>query len=228
MIGVIDSGAGGVLTAGMLSTLLPRADITLFADRKNAPYGTKSPREIAALTERAIMRLVGCGAERVLIGCCTASSAYALLSDKARERSIPIITPTAERAARVSTFGRIGVLATEATVASGEFERAIRRTLPSATVVSLATPALVSLVERGVRDGRVVGAEFSQIRDAVAPLLSENIDTLVLGCTHFPYLEGTLGEIFGGVKTVSCAREGAHLAVTICGNYGRGRLCYLE
>ena len=228
MLGVIDSGAGGVLTARLLSALLPRADITLFADRKNAPYGTKSPREIAALTERAIMRLVGCGAERVLIGCCTASSAYGLLSDEAREKSIPIISPTAERAARVSTFGRIGVLATEATVASGEFERAVRRVLPSATVISLATPALVSLVERGVRDGRVEESEFTQIRGAVAPLLSENIDTLVLGCTHFPYLEGTLGEIFGGITTVSCAREGACLASKLCENCGRGRLRYLE
>lgn len=227
MIGVFDSGAGGVLTAKILSSLSPRADITLFADRKNAPYGTRCDEEIIELSERGISRLLSSGAERVLIACCTASSLYPRFGKEVRAAAIPIIAPTARRAVSLTKNGKIGVLATRATVRGGAFSAEIKRLLPSAEVFEREAGELVGLVESGVRDGRADCVSKEKIRALSQPLIDRGIDTLVLGCTHFPHLRGTFGELFGGISIVSCAHEGARVAAELSG-IGSGKIIYTE
>ena len=228
MTGVLDSGAGGVLTAKILSALCPRTDVLLLADRKNAPYGTRCDEEIIEIAERGISRLLSSGAERVLIACCTASSLYPRFAPKIRGRSIPIIAPTAARAAELTKSGRIGVLATRATVRGGAFSREIKRILPSAEVFEREAGELVGLVESGVRDGASDAFAKRKIIELTQPLIDEGIDTLVLGCTHFPYLYGSFKELFEGISIASCAHEGARAAAELSAAKESGKVRYTE
>ena len=204
MIGVFDSGVGGICAFREVRRLLPREDIVYLADRKNAPYGTKSEDEIIALTKADIKRLKTVGADRILIACCTASSVYDHLDKEEREISLPIIRPAAEKAAQGKG---IAVIATERTVKSGIFTREVRR-LSDAPIFEFSAQRLVALVECGCRDGRI-NAEGERELERIKELIKRvNADTLILGCTHFSHLEGEF-QARCGVRTVSPAREGA-------------------
>lgn len=205
MIGVFDSGVGGICAFRELRRLMPREDIVYLADRKNAPYGTKTKDEIIALTKADIKRLRTVGADKILIACCTASSVYNSLDEEEREISLPIIRPAAEKAARVAR--RIAVIATERTVASGAFSHELSR-LTEATVGELACQRLVALVEGGCRDGRINAECEGEINRIAELVWTLGADTLILGCTHFSHLERELQKRCK-VKTVSPAREGA-------------------
>lgn len=209
MIGVFDSGAGGIDTVRHLRGLLPFADICYIADRKNAPYGTKSKNEIVALAVNNIKHLELLGAERVLIACCTASSVFDFLPERERKIAVPIIKPTASRAVNITENGKIGVIATEATVRSGVFTREIKAQAPTAEVTELAAQPLVRLVESGACDRNITKEQIEIVKNEILPLLALDIDTLVLGCTHFPSLERTVRGLLPGVKTVSSSKEGA-------------------
>ena len=207
MIGIFDSGVGGKISLYEIRRLLPRADIVYLADRKNAPYGTKSPSEILRLVSEDIRRLRERGAEKILIACCTASTVWERLSESEREISLPIIRPAALTAARVSG-GAVTVIATEATVKSGAFKAEIKRLSPTLTVTEIAAQELVSLVEGGAADGRLTPRDIKIITATAERIKETKADTLVLGCTHFSHLEKTL-EALTGAKTVSPAKEGA-------------------
>lgn len=206
MTGVFDSGVGGLTAYRELRRLLPCEDIIYLADRKNAPYGTKTKDELIALTKNDIKRLIGMGAQRILIACCTASTIWCELDECEREVATPIITP----ASRVAAEGeRIAIIATEHTVRSSAFGREIRRFSPTAEVFEQAEQRLVALVEGGCRDGRLsleCLGEAERIADWARDIRA---DTLVLGCTHFSHLEMTLRQMLPGVRIVSPAREGA-------------------
>lgn len=225
MIGVFDSGVGGICAFREIRRLLPREDIVYLADRKNAPYGTKTRDEIIALTKADIKRLRAVGAEKILIACCTASSVYDSLSGEEREISIPIIRPAAEKAARGGK--RILVIATERTVVSGAFSREIGR-YAGATVRELAMQRLVALVESGCRDGRMNGECESELRLVAREARDMNADTLILGCTHFSHLECELKKRCG-IKIVSPAKEGALALVRMIktGRKEHGRTIYM-
>lgn len=225
MIGVFDSGVGGICAFREIRRLLPREDIVYLADRKNAPYGTKTTEEIIALTKADIKRLRAVGAEKILIACCTASSIYDSLSDEERAVSLPIIRPAAEKAARVGK--RIAVIATERTALSGAFAREIKA-FSDAPVFEFAEQKLVALVEGGCRDGRV-SAECNAELERIAKRVKEiGADTLILGCTHFSHLERELAARCG-VRTVSPAREGALALVKMIKTFRResGRTIYM-
>ncbi len=205
MIGVFDSGVGGIASYKELRARIPYADIAYLADRKNAPYGTKTQDELKRLVSRDIQRLRGRGATRILIACCTASTVHHLLSPEDRAISVPIISCAAE--AFCGTHA--GVIATEATVRSHEFARQIGLLRPNAPVSELATQELVSLVERGGRDGSL-DAEGAALLDGIATRLrAMGIDTLILGCTHFSHLSGELSGRLPGVEIIDTARVGA-------------------
>ena len=208
MIGIFDSGVGGFCAFREVRRLLPREDIVYLADRKNAPYGTKTKDEITALTKADINTLLSFGVSKILIACCTASSVYDSLSDREREICLPIIRAAAERAAS----GRsIAVIATEGTVRSGIFTREIGG-LTTSPVVEFPEQRLVALVEGGCRDGRI-SAECDEELQGIAARVSEaEADTLILGCTHFSHLEGELQKRCR-IRTVSPAREGARALV---------------
>lgn len=208
MVGLIDSGEGGIVTAREIRRINETLDLTLLLDRKNAPYGKKSEGELIEITSANIERLLSLGARRVLLACCTASTVWALLPKEMRELTVPIISPTARRAQDLTETGRIAVIATEATVRSGEWSRQ----LYPCTVTELAEGELVTLVESGASDGRIQKKEREILEGLLLPLSHTGADTLILGCTHFPALEGEIKkevQKYGIKHTVSSAKEGA-------------------
>lgn len=227
MTGIFDSGVGGLAAYFELRRLLPREDIIYLADRKNAPYGTKTKDELIALTKKDIKRLCDMGARQVLIACCTASTIYSELSEWERKIATPIITP----ASRVAAEGeRIAVIATEHTVRSGAFGREIRKFSQASEVFERAEQALVAMVESGSRDGRISDECEGEIRQIAEWVTDIRADTLVLGCTHFSHLELTLREMLPCVKIVSPAREGARAIkekITVQNATGNGREIYI-
>lgn len=226
MIGVFDSGVGGICAFRRVRELMPREDMIYLADRKNAPYGTKSEDEIRALTERNIKLLRGLGAEVVLIACCTASSLHHTLCREAREISIPIIAPAAALAAKVGK--KIAVIATNHTATSGAFSREIGR-LSDAIVFEMSEQPLVALVEKGSRDGRVTEECREYLRGLRDRISATGADTLILGCTHFSHLEKEIGGLLPRVKIISPARVGAEETVRkINAHRESGRVTYIS
>ncbi len=227
MIGILDSGAGGELAARELRGLLPSVDIVLLADRKNAPYGTKSPEELTEIVRENLSRLRYAGADEILIACGTASTVLDRLKADERRGVYPIIEPTARAAAEATASGRVGVIATEATVRSRAFTRAIRSARGGATTVfELATQELVSMIEAGARDGCISRSDVSRLRQMLSPVWGWDVDVLVLGCTHFPLLFNTVGELFPGVRLISSTHEGVK-KITRLAKSGSGATVYL-
>ena len=225
MIGIFDSGAGGEYTLRVLRDLAPQADVCLLADRENAPYGTKDEATLVRLVRRNIRRLKDAGCDEILIGCCTASTVYHLLSKGEQHSVYPIIDPTARAA--VSGGQRIGVIATEATVRSRAFTSAIKKIAPRARVSELAIQALVSMIESGVTDARHTEGDKEKIRALLSPMSSEGIDTLILGCTHFPFVCGIISEIFRDARIISSAHEGVKEITKHARLEGAGRTFYI-
>lgn len=207
MIGVFDSGVGGFNAFTHLRRRFPLADIAYLADRKNAPYGTKSEVELVSLVGRCIDRLRSCGAEKVLIACCTASTVWDRLSEGQREASVPIISCV--ESLFLGKEKNVLVIATERTVASGEFGRIIKKKCPLAHVVEVPMQNLVRVVEDGVRLGEmalVTRFEIDKIR-ALADLYCP--DTLVLGCTHFSSVRDLIADAAPMARIVNPAFIGA-------------------
>lgn len=213
MIGVFDSGRGGLVAYKELRRLMPKSDVTYLADRKNAPYGNKSPSEILRLTECGIRRLSDLGCELILIACCTASSLHELLPRELREMSIPIITPTA-RLCRESKS--VLVIATEHTARSGAFGREISR-FSTASVREVPMQPLVSAIEWG-RDTDFAIREITE--------LCRGADTLILGCTHFSHLYDELRAVMPEINILSPAHIGAEEIRKIKADRGNGRDIY--
>ena len=203
---MFDSGVGGLVSYKELRRLLPRTDLIYLADRKNAPYGTKSKEETVRLVRAVVSRLKSFGCEKILMACCTASSVYGELDEEDKRLCLPIITPSAKIGAH---YSRIAVIATERTVKSGVFVREIRNLSPSATCRQKPLPRLVTLVENGLTDGRC-DKEGKIYLDALAEEIREfHPDALVLGCTHFAHVEKELQNRLPGVRIINPAVEGA-------------------
>lgn len=227
MIGVFDSGDGGLFALHEIRRRLPNADVIFYADRKNAPYGTKSKRELIRLTARGVRRLLVEGADNVLIACCTASTVHSYLPDSLRERSVPIIYPTAKEAALSTTNRRLGVIATSHTARSLAFTNSLRDFDEDYSVFEIAMQGLVSLVELGSRDGNFSSADRMWLYKELCPLREQKIDTLILGCTHFGHLEREISYLMPGVRIINSAKEGAKEIIVRMPKYGRGTTIYL-
>lgn len=227
MIGVFDSGRGGITAVRELRSLLPREDIYFFADRKNCPYGTKSPAALTKLVTRDIELLRSLGADKILIACCTASTVFPLLPADLQRNAYPIIAPTAKAAARVTKNGKIGVLATEATVRSGAFRRELIRFAEVSQVTEIAAQNLVFLVEGGASDTNITDTERQELYKTLEPFKKQETDTVILGCTHFPHLEKEIKKALPDVNIVSSSREGAMKIASGMSAGGRGRTVYL-
>ncbi len=200
-IGVFDSGVGGLTVVAALRRRLPRESILYLGDTARLPYGSKSPATVRRYTERNVEFLVRRGVKAVVVACNTAS-ALALPELALPVPTWGVIEPGAERAAALSA-GRIGVIATDATVRSDAYAIALRRLRPELAIVSRACPLFVPLVEEGWHDDPVT----AQVADRyLRPLLAEGIDTLVLGCTHYPLLAAVLARVAGpGVQLIDSA-----------------------
>jgi glutamate racemase len=191
-IGVFDSGVGGLTVVAALRRALPNESLLYLGDTARLPYGTKSPATVVRYTERNVAFLLSRGVKAVVVACNTASA----LALDSLHPAVPVwgvIEPGAELAARSST-GRVGVIATEATVSSDAYPRALRARRADLAILSQACPLFVPLVEEGWADDPVAKLVAERY---LAPLLAARIDTLILGCTHYPLLRSTLEQVLG-------------------------------
>lgn len=207
-VGVFDSGIGGLTVVREMLSQLPREGIIYVGDTARVPYGPKSPETVRRYAREIALFLAGQNVKAIVIACNTAT-AHALDALRA-ELALPVVgvvQPGARAAVVATQSGRIGVVGTAGTVRSGAYERAIRSLRADATVVSLACPLFVPLVEEGWTDhaaARLIAAEY------LRPLLDAGIDTLVMGCTHYPLLKPLLADILGpSVQLIDSAQETA-------------------
>ena len=201
-IGVFDSGVGGLTVVSALRRRLPRESILYLGDTARLPYGSKSPDTVTRYTRRNIEFLTERGVKAVVVACNTAS-ALALPNLSPQIPTWGVIEPGARKAAAVSR-GRVGILATEATIRSDAYARALRRIRPELEILSQACPLLVPLVEEGWHDDPVTE---EVARRYLQPLLDAGVDTLVLGCTHYPLLKPVLERVAGPDVTLVDSAE---------------------
>jgi glutamate racemase len=211
MIGVFDSGIGGLTVVRALLDLLPDQNITYLGDTARTPYGNKSPQTIIKYALNNTRFLLSQGADIVVIACNTASSYASEAVQKYFQ--VPIyeaIGPGAQLAVSRSRHLRIGVIGTRATVASGVYEHKILQLQPAAKVYSAVCPLLVPLVEEGWLDK----PETAMIvRKYLHPLKTRQIDTLILGCTHYPVLRQVIQRKIG--KQVAIVDSAAAIAMQV-------------
>lgn len=207
-IGMFDSGLGGLTVLQAVVDLLPDEDVVYVGDTARYPYGERSAGQLRASSIAIADHLISLGA-KLLVVACNSATAAALPALRART-SIPVIgvvEPGLRAAASTSRTGRTVVIGTTMTAASGVYEQAARRLGLGLDVTTLACPGLVELVEAGEVDGPRVDAV---IRERLDPLLTAKVDTLVLGCTHFPLLAKPISRFVGrAVTLVSSADETA-------------------
>lgn len=219
-VGVFDSGVGGLTVVRALRRHLPRESILYLGDTARLPYGTKSPATVTRYTRRNVDFLLARGVKGVVVACNTAS-ALALPGMRAAAPLWGVIEPGARRAAEV-TRGKVGVIATESTVASDAYGQALRRLLPEVEVLSQACPLFVPLVEEGWLDDPVTEEIAARY---LRPLLEAGIDTLVLGCTHYPLLAPVLSRVVGpDVQLVDSAESTALIVARELREAGLARL----
>ena len=196
-IGVFDSGVGGLTVVKALQNALPHESILYLGDTARLPYGSKSEETVTRYTRRNLDFLEARQVKAVVVACNTASA----LALPRLESGLPlfgVIEPGAEQAATASR-GRVGVIGTAATVRSNAYARAILQFSPELKVISAACPLFVPLVEEGWHEDPITVAVA---RRYLEPLLAERVDTLVLGCTHYPLLRDLLQDIVGDNVTL--------------------------
>ncbi len=197
-IGIFDSGLGGLTAVRALVAAAPWESFLYLGDTAHAPYGDRTPPELAVLARQNVRFLRERGVKALLVACntSTANSMDAMLADNPDLPITGVIEPAAGAAVSATENGRIGLMATAATVASGAYERAIRRLDPSAAVTASACPRLVPLVEAGR-----VSPDDPELTAAVegyaAPLLAAGVDTVILGCTHYPIIRAAVRRAVG-------------------------------
>jgi glutamate racemase len=206
-IGIFDSGVGGLTVARAILDQLPHEHIRYVGDTAHVPYGAKPIAGVRGYALACLDRLVEDGVKLLVIACNTASAAC--LHDARERYAVPVvevIRPAVRRAAAATRTGRVGVIATAATVTSGAYADAFAAA-PDLRVTSVACPQFVDFVERGITSGRAL---LGLAQAYLEPLQQAQVDTLVLGCTHYPMLAGLIGLVMGdGVTLVSSADETA-------------------
>ncbi len=207
-IGVFDSGLGGLTVLQALDDLLPDEDLLYVGDTARYPYGDKSPEELVHHAGQIAGFLVDAGAKMIVVACNSATAAA--LQPLQQQLDVPVVgvvAPGLRAAAAASRTHRTVVICTQVTAESRIYERTAEELRAGVEVRVLACPGFVQLVE----EDRTVGPEAERlVADRLAPLLSARVDTLVLGCTHFPLLARTISKIVGrGVTLVSSADETA-------------------
>jgi len=207
-IGIFDSGVGGLTVVKEIREHLPGEPLVYFGDTARVPYGIKSGETIRRYAAEDVHFLLRFDPKLIVVACNTASAAA--LDDVRSRVDLPVvgvIEPGARAAAEATEREVVGVIGTETTVASGAYERAITALKPAARVISRACPLFVPMVEEGRVNGRVARLVAAEYLGGLPPL---GIDTLVLGCTHYPPLESVIAEALGpSIRIVDSARETA-------------------
>lgn len=218
-IGIFDSGVGGLTVVRQVERLMPGEDIVYFGDTARVPYGTKSRETITRFSVENVEFLMQKNVKLVLVACNTASSlSIDFLKRCFRVPIIGVIDPGAKSAVGVTRNNRIGVIGTKATISSGAYEKAVKKINPGISVFAAGCPLFVPLAEEGWVD-KPVTREIA--RSYLARLKASKIDTLILGCTHYPLLRGVIQDVMGDkVMLVDSAKEVAKEAKLILDSSG--------
>ena len=228
-IGVFDSGVGGLSVLKQLLRLMPQEEYIYLGDSARVPYGSKSPATVRLFAQQCAHFLLERGVKLIVVACNTAS-ALALEAVQAMTDApvIGVIQPAAQAALQATRNGRIGVIGTRATVTSDAYARQIRALAPvhpgqngrsgdPVRVLSQACPLFVPVVEEGWTEHpatRLIAQEY------LAPVQEAGVDTLVLGCTHYPLLKPLLQELLPGIRLVGCGEHAAVQARAILAQQG--------
>ena len=216
-IGVFDSGVGGLTAVRCLRRLLPGEDIVFFGDTARVPYGSRTPEEIHRFARENLDYLLTFGVKAALVACGTIS---AIALEDLQDDGIPVcgvLIPAVEQAVRLTRNRRVGVIATAASIGSGSYQRALEAR--GCAVTANACPRYVPLAEQGrVQPGDPLVEEATA--EYLAPMREAGVDTLILGCTHFPWFSEVISAYMGeGVELVNCS---AAAAEALAGRIGAG------
>jgi len=208
-IGIFDSGVGGLTVVKEIFKILPYEKVVYLGDTARVPYGTKSSETIKRFSIENLEFLMQFKVKLIVVACNTASSiSLAALKKRCRIPVVGVIKPGAERAVKMSRNGKIGVIGTSTTVKSKAYEREIKSICSSIKVISKPCPLFVPLAEEGWLDGKIT---LDIVKTYLAPLTKRKIDTLVLGCTHYPLLKNVISQAVGRkVSIVDSASSVAH------------------
>jgi glutamate racemase len=217
-VGVFDSGVGGLTVARAILDQLPNEQVRYLADTAHVPYGPKPIAQVRAYALDCLDRLIADGVKLLVIACNSASAAC--LHDARERYSVPVvevIRPAVRRAVATTRTGRVGVIGTTATITSGAYIDAFAAA-PHVQVTGVACPAFVDYVERGITSG----PELLRLAESyLEPLKQADVDTLVLGCTHYPLLAGMISFVMGdSVTLVSSADETAREVYRVLTEHG--------
>jgi glutamate racemase len=206
-IGIFDSGVGGLTVARAIGDQLPRESMLYIGDTVHSPYGPKPIADVRRYSLEVLDNLVEQGVKMLVIACNTASAA--VLRDARERYDVPVVEvigPAVRTAIAATRNGRIGVIGTEGTIGSGAYQDMLGVN-PGVEVSTAACPRFVEFVEAGITDSPEL---LAAAEEYLAPLRSAGVDTLVLGCTHYPFLKGAISYIMGdGVTLVSSDSETA-------------------
>lgn len=219
-IGVFDSGLGGLTAVKELIKVLPQENIVYFGDTARVPYGTRSDKTIKMYAHQDAEFLLSKGVKLIIAACGTVSSVAYELYDELPVPFTGVVIPTASAAVKATRNGKIGIIGTPATVNSSSYKKEILRQDDRITVFQQACPLFVPLVENGF-----ISADDPIVKLTVERYLSEmkneGIDTLILGCTHFPIIAKAISDYLGrGVTLIDSGKETALYAANILGNAG--------
>ncbi|HRB04374.1 MAG TPA: glutamate racemase [Ilumatobacteraceae bacterium] len=211
-IGMFDSGFGGLTVARAVIDLLPREHLVYIGDTGRYPYGSRPQEEVREFAHQIAWSLVEeYDVKAIVVACNTASAAA--LDELEAELPVPVIdvvAPGARALVKATRSGKVGVIGTVGTIRSGAYERAVAATGADVQLTAAACPGLVEFVERGQTSGEEVHILVERL---LAPVVDAGVDTLLLGCTHYPYLEAVIAEVMGtDVALVSSAIETALVA----------------
>ena len=207
-IGIFDSGIGGLTVLKELAAALPDENLIYLGDTARVPYGIRSPETVTRYSFENTAFLLSQEIKMLVVACNTASAVS--LEAVKKEFPLPVIgvlEPGARAAVAATRTGKIGVIGTEATIGSGAYEKAIKKLAPEAAVFSIACPLFVPLVEEGWLDNDVTALVAEKY---LATLRDRGIDTLVLGCTHYPLLKSAISRVIGArITLIDSATETA-------------------
>ena len=207
-IAIFDSGMGGLSVFREIEKLMPHENLIYFGDTARVPYGTRSAETIEKFVKSDLDFLAQFQPKHIVVACGTASSVGNKVLKKECEHFTSVINPSAIAATKATKNGKIGVISTVATLKSGAFVRKIKKMMPEAQVYTQATQLFVNLVENGFDENTEVAEVVAKAY--LKDLKKAGVDTLILGCTHFPLLSNVIGKTMGeGVTLISSGYETA-------------------
>lgn len=213
-IGVFDSGLGGLTAVRELLTVLPYENIIYFGDTSRVPYGNRSHETIKKYSMQDACFLLTKNVKLIIAACGTASSVAPEIGDSISVPFTGVVAPTAAAAVKATKNGKIGVIGTTATIKTGSYKRQIQKLRSDIEVFEKDCPLFVPLVENGFTspNDQIVSLVIERY---LAPLRKTGIDTLILGCTHYPIIAESISKALPGVKLIDSGRETALYAATL-------------